>query len=176
MSPTQSAPPWPSSRRYLPPSHHRPDTGEGGESTGSSNTSWFVSLRIVGGNTGTGVFKGDEGAYDALININNIPELKAESRSPMSLGANVSITDAIHFLARAGQEDPRWTAVSKHLALIASWRMLCSDCSLFVFASFFAFKPSDCLDQNRGCLPTIDLEREAIASNQTSAAKHLLAP
>ena len=38
----------------------------------------------------------------------------------MFLGANVSITDAIHFFSRAGQEDPRWSAVSKHLALIAS--------------------------------------------------------
>ena len=38
----------------------------------------------------------------------------------MFLGANISITDAIHFFARAGRSDPRWSAVSKHLSLIAS--------------------------------------------------------
>ena len=46
--------------------------------------------RLVAGNTGTGVFKRDEEEYDAMVNINKIPELKAESTSPVSLGANVS--------------------------------------------------------------------------------------
>ena len=77
-------------------------------------------IRIVGGNTGTGVFKRDEEAYDAFININKITELKAESESPMFLGGNVTITDAIHFFSRAGQSDPKWSAISRHLGLIAS--------------------------------------------------------
>ena len=47
----------------------------------------------MAGNTGTGVFKRDEEEYDAMVNINKIPELKAESTSPVSLGANVSITN-----------------------------------------------------------------------------------
>jgi len=79
-----------------------------------------TKYRIVGGNTGTGVFKRDEESYDAFININKIPELKAESTSPMFLGGNVSITDAIAFFAKAGQTDPVWTAISQHLKLIAS--------------------------------------------------------
>ena len=79
-----------------------------------------TKYRIVGGNTGTGVFKRDEESYDAFININNIAELKAESTSPMSLGANVSITDAISYFARVGQSDPMWTAISQHLHWIAS--------------------------------------------------------
>ena len=79
-----------------------------------------TKYRIVGGNTGTGVFKRDEESYDAFININKIPELKTASRSPMFLGGNVSITDAIAFFATAGQTDPIWTAISQHLKLIAS--------------------------------------------------------
>ena len=71
--------------------------------------------RLVGGNTGTGVFKRDEPYYDALININNVPELKAETSDPVSLGGNISITDAIHFFDRIGQSDPRWLAISEHL-------------------------------------------------------------
>ena len=38
----------------------------------------------------------------------------------MYLGGNVTITDAIHFFSRAGQSDPRWSAIARHLGLIAS--------------------------------------------------------
>ena len=79
-----------------------------------------TKYRIVGGNTGTGVFKHDEENYDALVNINKISDLKAEETNPMSLGGNVSITDAIHFFERVGQSEPMWNAISRHLSWIAS--------------------------------------------------------
>ena len=60
-------------------------------------------LRIVGGNTGTGVFKHDEESYDAFVNINQVAELKQQSQDPMWLGANNSITDAIRFFEVAGK-------------------------------------------------------------------------
>jgi hypothetical protein len=60
-------------------------------------------LRIVGGNTGTGVFKHDEESYDAFVDINKVQELKVQSNEPMYLGANVTITDAIHFFGAAGE-------------------------------------------------------------------------
>lgn len=74
----------------------------------------------MAGNTGTGVYKREEESYDAFVNINNIADLKVESESPMYLGGNVSITDAIHYFARAGNSDPKWTEISKHLANIAN--------------------------------------------------------
>ena len=80
-----------------------------------------TKYRIVGGNTGTGVFKRDEESYDAFININKIPDLKAESSNPMSLGGNVSITDAIAFFNRVGKSEPMWTAIARHLGWIASY-------------------------------------------------------
>ena len=42
------------------------------------------------------------------------------SNEPMFFGANISITDAIHYFAKAGETNPIWTAISKHLSLIAS--------------------------------------------------------
>ena len=63
-----------------------------------------TKYRIVGGNTGTGVFKHDEESYDAFVDINHVVELKQQSQEPMVLGANVSITDAIHFFGAAGEE------------------------------------------------------------------------
>ena len=80
-----------------------------------------TKYRIVGGNTGTGVFKRDEESYDFFININKIPELKAESTNPMSLGGNVSITDAIAFFNRVGKSEPMWIAIARHLGWIASY-------------------------------------------------------
>ena len=80
-----------------------------------------TKYRIVGGNTGTGVFKRDEESYDYFVNINKIPELKAESTNPMSLGGNVSITDAIAFFNRVGKSEPMWTAIARHLGWIASY-------------------------------------------------------
>ena len=62
-----------------------------------------TKYRIVGGNTGTGVFKHDEESYDAFVDINHVVELKQQSQEPMVLGANVSITDAIHFFGAAGE-------------------------------------------------------------------------
>ena len=62
-----------------------------------------TKYRIVGGNTGTGVFKHDEESYDAFVDINHVVELKQQSQEPMVLGANVSITDAIHFFGVAGE-------------------------------------------------------------------------
>jgi len=79
-----------------------------------------TKYRIVGGNTGTGVFKRDEESYDAFVSINQISELKQLSMEPMFLGANVSITDAIHYFAKAGETNPVWTDISKHLSSIAS--------------------------------------------------------
>ena len=79
-----------------------------------------TKYRLVGGNTGTGVFKHDEEVYDAFVNINKIPELKAESTNPVSLGGNVSITDAISFFTRIGQSEPKWLAIGQHLGWIAS--------------------------------------------------------
>lgn len=64
-----------------------------------------TKYRIVGGNTGTGVFKHDEESYDAFVDINHVVELKQQSQEPMVLGANVSITDAIHFFGVAGEEE-----------------------------------------------------------------------
>ena len=63
-----------------------------------------TKYRIVGGNTGTGVFKHDEESYDAFVDINHVVELKQQSQEPMVLGANVSITDAIHFFGAAGED------------------------------------------------------------------------
>ena len=63
-----------------------------------------TKYRIVGGNTGTGVFKHDEESYDAFVDINHVAELKQQSQQPMVLGANVSITDAIHFFGAAGEQ------------------------------------------------------------------------
>ena len=63
-----------------------------------------TKYRIVGGNTGTGVFKHDEESYDAFVDINHVVELKQQSQTPMVLGANVSITDAIHFFGVAGEQ------------------------------------------------------------------------
>ena len=92
--------------------------------------------RIVGGNTGTGVFKHDEESYDAFVDINNVAELKQQRQEPMVLGANVSITDAIHFFGAAGEEvdnsddpllllfllsgEPVFSEISHHMSLIAS--------------------------------------------------------
>ena len=73
----------------------------------------------MAGNTGTGVYKREE-TYDVFININNIPDLAVESTSPMLLGANVTITDAVHYFARAGKSDPKWEEISGHLASIAN--------------------------------------------------------
>ena len=78
-----------------------------------------TSYRLVAGNTGTGVFKREED-YETFININNIPELAVQSDSPMLLGANVTITDAVHFFARAGKSEPKWRELSEHLASIAN--------------------------------------------------------
>ena len=63
-----------------------------------------TKYRIVGGNTGTRVFKHDVESYDAFVDINHVVELKQQSQEPMVLGANVSITDAIHFFGAAGEE------------------------------------------------------------------------
>ena len=76
-----------------------------------------TKYRIVGGNTGTGVFKHDEESYDAFVDINHVVELKQQSQEPMVLGANVSITDAIHFFGAAGEDvndskDPSFTPCS----------------------------------------------------------------
>ena len=98
-----------------------------------------TKYRIVGGNTGTGVFKHDEESYDAFVDINHVVELKQQSQEPMILGANVSITDAIHFFGAAGEEvednkddplftpfllsgeaEPVFSEISHHLSLIAS--------------------------------------------------------
>ena len=54
------------------------------------------------------------------MSINKIEELKETSTDPMFLGGNVSITDAIHFFAKAGESNPVWTAIGQHLNLIAS--------------------------------------------------------
>ena len=74
----------------------------------------------MAGNTGTGVYKREEESYDAFININNIPELTVESESPVLLGGNVTITDAVHLFARVGTSDPKWREISRHLDSIAS--------------------------------------------------------
>ena len=96
-----------------------------------------TKYRIVGGNTGTGVFKHDEESYDAFVDINHVAELKQQSQEPMVLGANVSITDAIHFFGAAGEQvdesddlltlfllsgegEPIFSEISHHLSLIAS--------------------------------------------------------
>ena len=79
-----------------------------------------TKYRLVGGNTGTGVFKRDEETYDAFININKIPELKTESTNPMFLGGNVTITDALAYFRRVGRAEPRWNAIARHLGWIAS--------------------------------------------------------
>jgi len=79
-----------------------------------------TKYRIVGGNTGTGVFKHDEDNYDAFVSINKVEELKAMSTDPMYLGGNVSITDAISFFTKIGETTPVWTAIGQHLHLIAS--------------------------------------------------------
>ena len=73
----------------------------------------------MAGNTGTGVFKREE-SYDAFININHIADLAVQSSSPMLLGANVTITDAVHFFARAGKSEPKWREMSEHLGSIAN--------------------------------------------------------
>ena len=39
-----------------------------------------TKYRIVGGNTGTGVFKHDEESYDAFVDINHVVELKQQSQ------------------------------------------------------------------------------------------------
>ena len=74
----------------------------------------------MGGNTGTGVYKREEDSYDALISIDTIAELKVTSQSPMFLGGNVSITDAIEFFNKAAQTNSIWTAISHHLKMVAS--------------------------------------------------------
>ena len=79
-----------------------------------------TKYRIVGGNTGTGVFKRDEESYDAFININNVTELKVESTDQMFLGGNVTITEAIAFFSRVGEAVPLWAALARHLGWIAS--------------------------------------------------------
>jgi len=79
-----------------------------------------TKYRLVGGNTASGIFKNEEDSLDTFVSLNKIPELKATSTSPMFLGSGVSITDAIHFFADAGQTNPVWTAISNHLRLIAS--------------------------------------------------------
>ena len=79
-----------------------------------------TKYRLVGGNTGTGVFKREEESYDALIDVNNIAELKVEATNPMWLGGNVSITDAAQFFAGAASTEPIWGEISHHFQLIAN--------------------------------------------------------
>ena len=79
-----------------------------------------TKYRLVGGNTGTGVFKREEESYDALVDVNNIAELKAEATNPMQLGGNVSITDAAQFFAGAASTEPIWGEISHHFQLIAN--------------------------------------------------------
>ena len=100
-----------------------------------SSFSPSTKYRIVGGNTGTGVFKHDEESYDAFVDINHVAELKQQRQDPMVLGANVSITDAINFFGTAGEEigdpplsifllsgegEPVFSEISHHMSLIAS--------------------------------------------------------
>ena len=80
---------------------HQPTTEEELQQILSSFTQ-TTKYRIVGGNTGTGVFKHDEESYDAYIDINKVALLKEQNQDPMVLGGNVSITDAIHFFGAAG--------------------------------------------------------------------------
>ena len=66
------------------------------------------------------MYKREEDSYDAFISIDTIAELKVTSKSPMFLGGNVSITDAIEFFNEAAQTNSIWTAISHHLKMVAS--------------------------------------------------------
>ena len=85
-----------------------------------------TKYRIVGGNTGTGVFKHDEESYDAFVDINHVVELKQQSQEPMVLGANVSITDAIHFFGAAGEDLDKDQSLSLSTACCQEKASLCS--------------------------------------------------
>ena len=85
-----------------------------------------TKYRIVGGNTGTGVFKHDEESYDAFVDINHVVELKQQSQEPMVLGANVSITDAIHFFGAAGEHLDKDQSLSLSTSCSQEKESLCS--------------------------------------------------
>ena len=85
-----------------------------------------TKYRIVGGNTGTGVFKHDEESYDAFVDINHVVELKQQSQEPMVLGANVSITDAIHFFGAAGEDLDKDQSLSLSTSCFQEKESLCS--------------------------------------------------
>ena len=73
----------------------------------------------MSGNTGTGVFK-DDGPYTVYIDVNKIAALhEMTTGAGVILGANVKITDAIHFLE--GSEEEVHQGVAHHLKKIASY-------------------------------------------------------
>jgi xanthine dehydrogenase/oxidase len=82
-----------------------------------------MKYRIVGGNTGTGVYK-DDGPFFAFIDINSVPDLKnvTMNTSRVQLGASVTLASAIDLLQRASQlEGYAYTAqISKHLKRVAN--------------------------------------------------------
>ena len=76
-------------------------------------------LRLVSGNTGTGVYKND-GLYDVYVNLNKINQLhKIEKKNDVVLGANVTITDAINLLETT--MDEVFVGVAHHMKKIASY-------------------------------------------------------
>ena len=81
------------------------------------------SYKLVGGNTGTGVYKND-GPFDVFIDIKNVPDLYQVSRNPnlLSVGSSVQLKNLIDlmndFSSTSGFE--YLTEIANHFTKIAN--------------------------------------------------------
>ncbi|XP_068204376.1 uncharacterized protein [Palaemon carinicauda] len=83
----------------------------------------YDKFRLVVGNTGAGVFKND-GPYQAYISTHGVPELYEVSfGTPLSLGANVSLTRCMEAFKDKALTDPGYAhlgEIAKHWQYVAN--------------------------------------------------------
>jgi len=81
-----------------------------------------VKYRLVGGNTGVGVFK-NEGPHDIYIDFKNVPDLFAvvKTANSLTIGAGITLSKLIEILNQnSGQSGFEYLdVVSKHMQKIA---------------------------------------------------------
>ena len=84
-----------------------------------------TKYRLVGGNTGTGIFDAD-GPYDVFIDVKKVAELKETSKSPvLEVGGGVVLSDWMDLMKSVASENPAYkygNVIHDHLMVVSTCR------------------------------------------------------
>lgn len=79
-------------------------------------------VKLVAGNTGSGIYPAED-KIDVYIDINQIQIDQVSSKSPLTVGAGMTLTKFMNLMEDLGKSDPKWKfgkEMAKHLLKVAN--------------------------------------------------------